>query len=320
MEGVVGSKHIACPVHGGKDGFRFFSDADEKGGAVCNTCGFFSDGYNVVRWRNGWDYGTIRKETALWLGLESLGGNQSSYAPPPPSPAAMPVEKKSFDEAQAARLQGVIDGGYDLTAPVSVRVRKYLGKRGIWVDPLPSHDELFFNPRTPRGQGTGAAMIAMVRNVYGEIVTLHRTFITEEGTKDGDNARFLMTPAQSWSITGSAIRLFPAQSVVALSEGIETALAVRSSTGLPVWATVSAAMLKTVRLPDSIRKVYLFGDSDRLCAGQEAVAEAACRFEREGRSVEIYLPTGGIPEGQKSLDWNDIWRTQGRDGFPRLAI
>ena len=31
-------KHVPCPVHGGRDGFRVFPDVDETGGGVCNTC------------------------------------------------------------------------------------------------------------------------------------------------------------------------------------------------------------------------------------------------------------------------------------------
>ena len=30
-------RHVPCPVHGGKDGFRLFRDADQTGGGICNT-------------------------------------------------------------------------------------------------------------------------------------------------------------------------------------------------------------------------------------------------------------------------------------------
>lgn len=30
-------EHVACPMHGGRDGFRFFDDAEETGGGICNT-------------------------------------------------------------------------------------------------------------------------------------------------------------------------------------------------------------------------------------------------------------------------------------------
>lgn len=46
-------KHVACPVHGGKDGFRLFKDAHLTGRGVCNTCGHFSDGFELIQWVNG---------------------------------------------------------------------------------------------------------------------------------------------------------------------------------------------------------------------------------------------------------------------------
>lgn len=48
--------HVPCPVHGGKDGFRLFSDASETGGGICNTCGAFPDGLALLQWVNGWSF------------------------------------------------------------------------------------------------------------------------------------------------------------------------------------------------------------------------------------------------------------------------
>src|SRR5210317_1541204 len=48
--------HVPCPVHGGKDGLRCFPDFDETGGMVCNTCGPFSDGIDVLRWIHKWSF------------------------------------------------------------------------------------------------------------------------------------------------------------------------------------------------------------------------------------------------------------------------
>ncbi|MGB5675668.1 MAG: primase-helicase zinc-binding domain-containing protein, partial [Gemmatimonadota bacterium] len=43
-------RHVPCPVHGGKDGFRLFRDVDRTGGGVCNTCGSFHDGFALLMW------------------------------------------------------------------------------------------------------------------------------------------------------------------------------------------------------------------------------------------------------------------------------
>lgn len=58
-------RHVGCPVHGGKDGFRLFKkDFLETGGGVCNTCGPRHDGFELLMWLNNWSF----KET-----LEAIG-------------------------------------------------------------------------------------------------------------------------------------------------------------------------------------------------------------------------------------------------------
>ena len=44
-------RHVPCPVHGGKDGFRLFRDVAQTGGGICNTCGAFHDGFAVLMCR-----------------------------------------------------------------------------------------------------------------------------------------------------------------------------------------------------------------------------------------------------------------------------
>lgn len=56
-------KHVTCPMHGtsGKgrgDGFRFFKDVVNTGGGVCNSCGTFHDGFELLMWLKGWDFRT----------------------------------------------------------------------------------------------------------------------------------------------------------------------------------------------------------------------------------------------------------------------
>ncbi|NJQ95970.1 hypothetical protein HCX21_20465 [Escherichia coli] len=49
-------RHVSCPIHGGKDGFRLFKDAHLTGGGVCNTCGANHDGFELLMWLNNWDF------------------------------------------------------------------------------------------------------------------------------------------------------------------------------------------------------------------------------------------------------------------------
>ena len=78
-------KHVPCPVHGGRDGFRVFPDVSETGGGVCNTCGYFADGFSLLMWINGWDFGETIREVA-----QQLAGAPTSRVPMSTSPGVSP--------------------------------------------------------------------------------------------------------------------------------------------------------------------------------------------------------------------------------------
>lgn len=60
-------RHVACPVHGGSDGFRLFKDADQTGGGICNTCGSFSDGFALLQWLNDWSFSEALQAVSNYL-------------------------------------------------------------------------------------------------------------------------------------------------------------------------------------------------------------------------------------------------------------
>ena len=64
-------KHVPCPVHGGKDGFRLFPNYQENGACVCNTCGEFRDGFKTLEWINGWSFFEVLKHVGALLGFEN---------------------------------------------------------------------------------------------------------------------------------------------------------------------------------------------------------------------------------------------------------
>ena len=63
-------KHVPCPVHGGKDGFRLFPDYATAGSCVCNTCGTFRDGFETLEWLHGWGFAETLKRVSCVLGLQ----------------------------------------------------------------------------------------------------------------------------------------------------------------------------------------------------------------------------------------------------------
>src|SRR6185295_2478683 len=91
-------------------------------------------------------------------------------------------------------------------------------------------------------------------------------------------------------LSGAAVRLYIPGETLAIAEGIETALAVRLLTGLPVWAALNERLMRSMVLPREVRLVHIFADSDRNGVGEEAARELGERMRREGRAVRIGLP------------------------------
>ena len=115
-----------------------------------------------------------------------------------------------------------------------------------------------------------------------------------------------MTPCGP--MQGGAIRLFPAGPELGITEGIETALAVRQRTAMPVWAALSASLLERCEPPAGVRLVVIWADLDRSGAGEAAANRLRDRLLTQGIQVALHLPAGPIPVGQKGLDWADLWR------------
>jgi putative DNA primase/helicase len=99
------------------------------------------------------------------------------------------------------------------------------------------------------------------------------------------------------------VRLFAPRETLGIAEGIETALAARALSGIPVWSAVSVGGYARLRnLPEGVRRLVIFGDRDESFAGQKGAYELAERIGREhpGVRVEVRLP----PE--TGADWNDV--------------
>ena len=148
--------------------------------------------------------------------------------------------------------------------------------------------------RHPEG-GSLAALIALVVDVDGAPIAIHRTYLTRDGS-----AKSKVTPQKAglgptW---GGAVRLSEpiSGSALVVGEGIETSAAAGRLMALPSWAALSAGNLAGgLHLPPDIRHVIIAADHDMPLPngrrpGQDAAAQAASRWRAEGRHVEIRLP------------------------------
>ena len=98
---------------------------------------------------------------------------------------------------------------------------------------------------------------------------------------------------------GSAVRLAPAQPVMGVAEGIETALAAAQLFGAPTWAALSDGGVEKFEPPATTKHIIIFGDNDAGGAGQRAAFALAARLAPRMR-VEVRIPEAA------DTDWNDV--------------
>lgn len=179
---------------------------------------------------------------------------------------------------------------------VGTLVERYLRSRAI-TSPAPI--ALRFHPslRHSRDKHSWPAMVAERADVEGRVIAIHRTYLGHDGSRKANVEPQRMDLGRT---TGTAIRLSPVAEELMIGEGIETTLSAIQMYGLPGWAAGSAVAIRQLKLPADIRSVILLVDND--CAGENASADAAQRWLREGRRVRIARSKVGN-------DFNDLLKT-----------
>ena len=162
------------------------------------------------------------------------------------------------------------------------------------------------------------AMIGVVRDVAGEVVALHRTYLQVDADAPGTVTKAAVSKPRMMlgKVAGGAVRLAPINpgAALGLCEGIETGLAAMTSCpGLAVWATLSATNLEQVKLPPEAHRIVILADHDASGAGIRAAETAARRLRGEGRQVAIALPPG---EGE---DFNDVLLRAGSEAVAAIV-
>jgi putative DNA primase/helicase len=261
---LLRNRHGPCPMCGGKDRFRF-DDREGKGTWICNQCGS-GDGAELVKRVKGVEY----KEAARMIeGAAGKAGVRQSWAP---KIATRDELNQLWKRAQPITPNSLVG--------------RYLTHRCGFI---PNSNVLKEN---------GNEMLAIVSGHNTDDrngVTLHRTMI---GFGNVVQWRRLMPGKLPDNV---AIRLSSFTSRLGIAEGIETALSASVLFNVPVWAAISAPLLKKWRPPEGVEKVIIFGDNDENYTGQEA-AYSLARSLSNDVEVEVKIPS--IP----GWDWNDVQR------------
>ena len=148
-------------------------------------------------------------------------------------------------------------------------------------------------------------MLAAFTNSNGDLVQVERFFLTPDGRKANiEKPKQFMPGWKVGIMRGSSVKLYPPGETLAISEGVETALAFYSQFKVPVWGAGNTALMECIVIPDTVRRVVILVDNDLSGAGQKAADFLCERMIKEGREVEMLKPD------EPGTDFADLFTKQ----------
>ena len=146
----------------------------------------------------------------------------------------------------------------------------YLRSRGITnLDDLTAlrfHPRCYCRPDATSSKTSWPALLAEVTDLAGEVRGIQRTWLNRSGRAKAPIA----TPRKAMGeLHGYGVRFGTASDVLTAGEGLETMLSLRCVLPtMPVVAALSANHLAALKLPTTIRRLYVANDEGK--AGQDA--------------------------------------------------
>ena len=305
-----------CPLcYDGKRGarrFRFDNKGD-LGTWYCQSCGA-GNGFTLIEKFTGYSKVEILKF------LDSGSSGINSDVPIKPftfhdidfSPEQVLKNRKRLSEVSAGAIPL---NGCD---PVS----RYLQGRVPGCDLTKISSDVLFHPGLPFYEeeeggrfvkrGTFPVMVARAVDGSGRPITLHRTYLTGQGTKAP-----VADPKKQMKgirkLDGAAIRLVevPESRTLGLTEGLENGLAVATAYRyrINVWPLLNCVNLSLADLPPGrFDKIIIFADHDKVNEktgfrpGEHYAKLLKSRLEELGLEVVIKIPPC------EGTDFADLWK------------
>jgi putative DNA primase/helicase len=272
-------KNAPCPMCGGTDRFKFF-DTGRNGTWFCRKCSPTGGrGADLVMKFTGRSFRDV-----LPLIEQHLG---KPIRPKPIQPAIDPRPKlrRMWAVSHPTVRGDVVDG--------------YLRSRGVGLERYPPSIRTAASLRYYDDDATGTfpAMLALVRDITGNPVTIHRTYLAENGSGKApvEKPRKIVSKHGN----GPHVRLTPVATTLGIAEGIETALAASRLFGIPTWSVLSTYGVETFEPPVEVNHLIIFADHDINGAGQKAAYALAARLAGT-ITVEVKIPD------KPGTDWNDV--------------
>lgn len=197
------------------------------------------------------------------------GKRRRRVAPKPimhkPDPIALELCKSARPDDGTIVGRYLRNRGIDLAVPSSIRV-------------TPTND-----------------LIAAVQAPNGEIIAVQVTQLA-----DGKKADVAIPRITTGALGLGAVRLDKAGDILGIAEGIETALSAMQIFNIPVWASLGAARMHRVAIPESVRELHIFGDNGDP---GRAAAERTADVHRARKRVLRFPPKG-------CKDFNDLLKAK----------
>ncbi len=201
-----------------------------------------------------------------------------------PADGPVPPQPSTPETARRLFLSGV---------PVTgTHAEAYLRARGITAAldgaALRFHPALWYRQDNHAARQSWPGLLAAVTDLDGWITGVHRTWLDPRRPEKAP----LADPRRALGcLLGNGVRFGTAMDVVAVGEGIETMLAIRSVLpGLPVIAALSANHLAALEFPRALVRLYIARDRD--AAGRHAAQRLGARGRAAGMAVHDLVPLG----------------------------
>lgn len=179
--------------------------------------------------------------------------------------------------------------------------------------------------------GDHGSIVVKMTNGQGEIIYPHRTVIDSNGNRVnldcGSKLKGPKRPTQEQ--TNRAARFLSPSVVQGVCEGMEVAYSLLDQ-GLdfPVDAASDAISLEGWEPQDGVEVVCIFEDFDRPSErytnegghGVAAGKKLADKLTSKGYLVIRVTPDFDIPDGSKSVDWNDVYANFAHEYFPLIVV
>lgn len=213
------------------------------------------------------------------------------------------VSEKAEDTSDVQKLREATDI-YDKAESNPNMVAKYFTQRGI----VGASEELFKDIKFHEGK---SSLVFPLRDLSGKngITGVQEIKIDSSGNnvKSSSGANVKLCHG---SISGSGFIWgdITNATVIAITEGIETGLAVHMATGLPTVALIGTSGLRSDKnnFPSQIGTFYVFEDKDVSEAGRKAAQSFS--QNQSGKIVYVCTPPLEIPKGQKGIDFLDAYK------------